>query len=82
MESRDQQPCYIAIKACGCVVAAAVDHFTSRKETARSVASWIRQGHTVERQTVAWVRDHMKRCPHAGDKSFTLSGLVDEDCGL
>lgn len=41
--------CYIGRGSCGCVIAACVDIPACKKDTARDIASWIKQGMTVER---------------------------------
>ena len=56
--------CYVALKACGCCVAAIVDNPERRQDTAKEVASWLRDGLTVERKSVEWVRETMRDCPH------------------
>ena len=58
----DDTPCYVGIKECGCVVAAVVDVPEHRKETAKAVQEWIRDGLQIERQTVTWVREHFTKC--------------------
>lgn len=62
--SSGEEMCYVGVAACGCVRAAAVDTVDRRRDTAKDVAGWIRNHLTVERRTVAWVRENMKRCPH------------------
>lgn len=52
--------CYVAIKPCGCVVAAAVINPDHKRDTAKSVASWVRDGLRVETHPVEWVREHMR----------------------
>ena len=54
--------CYVAIKPCGCVVAACVINPEHRKDTAKSVASWVRDGLRVDTKPVEWVRENMKAC--------------------
>jgi hypothetical protein len=46
-------PCYIGRLPCGCVLAACVDDPKWAKQTARDIASWIREGMAVERVTCA-----------------------------
>lgn len=56
---------YIGRKSCGCVVAAYVDDPERRKDTAKEVASWIRDGLTVEHVTVTYANEQFKwDCPH------------------
>lgn len=54
--------CYVGFKACGCAVAAAVDNPAHRKDTAKSIAAWVKDGLTVERRTVEWVRENLRPC--------------------
>ena len=53
---------YVGILPCGCCVAAVVD--TGDKFAAADVARFIREGLKVERQTVEWVRENLRRCVH------------------
>lgn len=53
---------YVGIKPCGHVVAAAVDRPEYAKDNAVEIASWIRDGLTVERWTVERVRTELKFC--------------------
>lgn len=69
-DSRDQQMCYVGIKACGCCTAVAVDRPEFAKDTAKTVAKWMRDGLTVERQTVAWAREHLFTCEHGKTKAL------------
>lgn len=39
---------YIGTKPCGCIVAACVDREDFRKETATTIAEWVRDGYTVD----------------------------------
>ncbi len=54
--------CYVAFKACGCAVAACVIVPQHRKDTARSVSEWIRDGLRIETRSVEWVRANLRRC--------------------
>jgi hypothetical protein len=54
--------CYVGFKECGCAVAATVINPEHRKETARTVSSWIRQGLAVEKKPVEWVRENLRSC--------------------
>src|SRR5687768_16079739 len=53
---------YVARKPCGCVVAVqvAVTDGSNKRDVARELSSWVREGYTVENRTVGWVR-------HGGD---------------
>jgi hypothetical protein len=53
---------YVGIKACGCIVAATVDNPQHKREVAKDIAGFIRQGLSVERITVERVRKELKRC--------------------
>ena len=56
---------YIGIKACGCVQAVVVDDPKYPKDTARSVSDFIKDGLTVERVTMAVMREKLKtKCQH------------------
>lgn len=50
--NKDPTGTYIAIKPCGCVVAACVDRPVYQKETAKALAKWVRDGLTIERTTL------------------------------
>lgn len=52
----DDTPCYIGINKEGKCRAAAVDNPEHVKDTAKTVADWIKHGMTVERVTVAEAR--------------------------
>lgn len=56
--------CYVGIKECGCCVAVAVDKPEYAKDTAKFVATLMRGGLTIERQTVEWARKNMTICKH------------------
>jgi hypothetical protein len=55
-----ETPCYVGLRPCGCICAAAVDAPDNdkkrRSEDAREVAKWMRAGLTIERWTVEKVR--------------------------
>ena len=51
--------CYIGINAAGLAVCAAVDRPEYVKDTARSIAEWVRDGLKVERRSVEWVRANL-----------------------
>lgn len=53
---------YIALLPCGCIVAAIVDSFEHRSDVAKEVASWIRDGHRIERRTCEEVRTTPWKC--------------------
>lgn len=55
-DEAEQYDCYIGKLSCGCVVAACVDIPRCKKETAQDIASWVRDGMTVERVTGKQVR--------------------------
>lgn len=60
--------CYVGMKACGCCVAAAVDKPEWAKETAKTVAKWMRDGLTIERKTVQWSRENLTVCEHKAEQ--------------
>jgi hypothetical protein len=55
---------YIGKKECGCIVAAFVDNPEHKKDIAREIAKWIKDGLTIERVTDDYVRENFKRCTH------------------
>lgn len=55
---------YVGRKPCGCIGAAFVDKPEHAKDIAREVASWIRDGLTVERMTTEEVRAADWKCTH------------------
>jgi hypothetical protein len=55
----DITPCYIGINKEGSCRAACVDEPAAAKQTARTVADWIKRGLTVERVTVAEARKRL-----------------------
>ena len=54
--------CYIAIKPCGCAVAAVVIVPEHAKDVAKTVASWVRDGLRIETRSVEWVRANLHGC--------------------
>jgi hypothetical protein len=63
-------PCYVGRKACGCAVFAQVNDPAKRGDKkyqryiANSIAKCIRDGLTIETQTVGWVRQNFSKCTH------------------
>lgn len=64
VDTTAELPCYVGKKACGCYVAAVVDHEEHRAATANEIAGWVKDGLTVERTTVGFAREHVAPCPH------------------
>jgi len=67
--SDEQVPAYIArCRVCGGIIMAAVDDDeVDRGALAEDVARAIRDGHSVERVTVGWVRSHADDWCRCGD---------------
>ena len=64
---------YVAFKkACGHMVAAAVDKPEYAKENAKEVSNWIRSGLRIERVTVERVRTELHGCDCDEQKSLLL----------
>jgi len=61
METKDLTPTFIAKKPCGCVVFAMVDEPNPspqyRNELAKEIANCIKQGLTIEKVTVDYIRN-------------------------
>jgi hypothetical protein len=57
MDDSGQVECYIGKAPCGHYVYAAVDSPEMRDCISKDIARMIRQGFTIERKTVQWVRD-------------------------
>lgn len=55
---------YVAITKCGCVVATIVDDPRWQDDIATDIADWIKDGLTIERKTVQWVRENLTFCSH------------------
>lgn len=60
---------YQGRKGCGCVVAVTVDLPEYKKDTAKELAKWIRQGLSVERVTCEVARQSFTICPHKAKAS-------------
>jgi hypothetical protein len=56
-EKMAESMAYIGKKSCGCIVAACVDNPEHKREIARNLAEWIRDGLTIERVTCDFVRN-------------------------
>ena len=67
---------YVGLKPCGCIGAAFVDRPEYAKDIAREVASWIRNGLTVERMTTEEVRAADWKCTHTTTCSDQLAWEV------
>lgn len=57
-----QTDCYIGIKPCGCMVAWVYDDPKYLKDTAETLADFIRSGYSVERVTTDEVRNRLGKC--------------------
>ncbi len=55
----DSTPCYIGVNKDGRCRAACVDTPEHTKDTAKTIAGWIKGGFTVERVTVAVARERL-----------------------
>ena len=59
----DKKPdCYIGIKACGCYVAVVFDDPRFKKDTAETVAEFIKEGYRVESRVWSEVQARVGRC--------------------
>ena len=54
--------CYIGVKECGCVVAACVDNPKHKKDIAKNVGDWVKDGLTIERISVEDTRNRLSYC--------------------
>ncbi len=61
-EERRSLKIYVAMKPCGCVVAAAVDNPEHKKDTAKDIAKWVRDGLTIQR--LDKLPEGAFQCPH------------------
>ena len=55
---------YIAKKPCGCIAMAVVDNPEHRRDTAKEVASCIKEGYIIERVTTDYVRENWRCYQH------------------
>ena len=55
---------YIGRAQCGCIVVAMVDDSSYKKDMAREISKWIKEGLKIERVTDDYVRENFKHCPH------------------
>lgn len=62
----DDTMAYAARYPCGCIGAAVVDSTNSqrRKDIAKDLSEWIRDGAQIERATVGEIRPQLGDCPH------------------
>ncbi len=51
LEEKIMNSFYIGIKSCGCITAACVDRPEWKKDTAKYISEWIKEGKTVEHIT-------------------------------
>ena len=72
MSDKTNHPAYVGFKSCGCAVAACVDGPEYAKETAKTLAEWVRGGLTIERKTVGWVRENLHFCSHNKQEALPL----------
>lgn len=63
---------YIGFKSCGCGVAVCVDDPSHKRETAKTVAGYLREGLTIERVTMAEYPNRFKgcKCDKVGEMTF------------
>jgi hypothetical protein len=54
--------CYVGIKECGCMVAVVFDDPRFRKDTAKTVAEFIKSGYRVENKIWSEVGHSLGRC--------------------
>ena len=62
--TENESMAYVGILSCGCCVAVSVDVPYRKKDIAEFVADCIRDGMTVERQSLTWVSENLRRCTH------------------
>lgn len=60
----NQEMCYVGVEPCGCRVAVIVDQPHNKTKVAKEIASWIKDGLTVERVSVSDARGSVRRCVH------------------
>lgn len=82
MSDRENTPCYVGIKPCGCCVFAQVDPPEKKTDKAyqrmiaKSIARCIDRGMSIERKTVKWVKEHFKECTHKKRPNQTQRELI------
>lgn len=59
-----EEMCYVGVEPCGCRVAVIVDQPHNKTKVAKEIASWIKDGLTVERVNVSDARRLVRRCLH------------------
>lgn len=59
-----QQLCYVAVKGCGCVVAAVIPEFCSNRDIGHRVGPWMRRGWDVARMRLGDARHSLQKCAH------------------
>ncbi|HMJ58070.1 MAG TPA: hypothetical protein VK467_02970 [Gemmatimonadales bacterium] len=59
-----QEVCYVAVKPCGCVIAALIPEFCSNRDIGHRVGPWMRRGWTIERMRTTEARDALTKCMH------------------
>lgn len=66
MTENNESMAYVGVLSYGCCVAASVDNpeHKNKKDVAKFVADCIRDSMTVERQSVTWARENLRRCTH------------------
>lgn len=68
---------YIGTKPCGCTVAATVIKPEWAKDTAKTIADWVKRGYSVDRVEVGDARLRLKSCdcPKPAKPSKTLAAV-------
>lgn len=62
--AREGQMCYVAVKPCGCGLAAVVPLQEKLPQLSRRVAGWMQKGYAIEQHTLADARELVAPCPH------------------
>ena len=68
---------YVGTKPCGCTVAATVINPEWAKDTAKSVAQWIKDGYTVDKVSLEEVKIKLKSCKCAAEAAAKQRESVD-----
>ncbi len=63
---------YMGRKPCDCVVALTVDLPELKKDVAKEIGKWIRDGLTVERVSLEVARESFVICPHKKAKAVEM----------